>query len=425
MRDKMLKKYILEDEAIYEEVFPNGLKVYIHPKTKFVQTFASLQVNFGGRDFSYEIESEKYTLPKGTAHFLEHMLFENKGDTLSDFFIKNNADINAYTSRNLTSYYFSTNREVMPLLAKLLDNFVDFEFSEKNVKKELNIIKQELAMSDDSQEIKAYKTLLKMMYKDESIYEDIGGSKQSIKSIDAEVLKQATDHFYHPENMYLLITGNVDPLEVVKELKNHPFFTKNWLKYQKVTRTVNLEVKEKHNYVKHDKTMDTNIVEIGIRIPNEVFKDTSLNHNLLTKPFFSMIFSPASKIYKTLKSKKLHNFSFSVSPVIEDDYGFFNISIETKKSKQFITTMKELLLQLPETKLDEKIFKAYKRSEIGAAIKAFDNIKMSHSLIKKLLNDGIDIYSFVEESNNIKLSDFQVYQNVFKPENFYIVEYRQ
>jgi len=195
MRDKMLKKYILEDEAIYEEVFPNGLKVYIHPKTKFVQTFASLQVNFGGRDFSYEIESEKYTLPKGTAHFLEHMLFENKGDTLSDFFIKNNADINAYTSRNLTSYYFSTNREVMPLLAKLLDNFVDFEFSEKNVKKELNIIKQELAMSDDSQEIKAYKTLLKMMYKDESIYEDIGGSKQSIKSIDAEVLFRTTDIF--------------------------------------------------------------------------------------------------------------------------------------------------------------------------------------------------------------------------------------
>jgi predicted Zn-dependent peptidase len=225
--------------------------------------------------------------------------------------------------------------------------------------------------------------------------------------------------------MYLLITGNVDPTEVINLLKNHPFFTKSWPKYHPVKRSVNLEVKGKHTYLKHDKSMDTNIVEIGIRIPNEIFKNTTLNHNLLTRPFFSMLFSPASKIYKTLKSKKLHNFSFSASPVIEDDYGFFNISIETKKSKQFIATMKELLLELPETELDEKIFKAYKRSEIGASIKAFDNIKMSHSLIKKLLNDGIDIYSFVEESKNISLEDFQVYKDVFKRENFYIVEYRQ
>lgn len=421
----MEKKYILEDEAIYEEVFPNGLKVYIHPKTKFVQTFASLQVNFGGRDFAYEINDEKYSLPKGTAHFLEHMLFENKGDTLSDFFIKNNADINAYTSRNLTSYYFSTNREVLPLLEKLLDNFTDFEFTDENVKKEKKIIKQELAMSDDSQEIKAYKTLLKLIYKDESIYEDIGGSKQSIKAIDAKVLKQATDHFYHPKNMYLLITGNIDPIEIIKALKSHPYFTKTWPEYDNVTRKINLQVKGKHTYLKHDSSLDTNIVEIGIRIPNEIFHNTDLNHNLLTKPFFSMLFSPASRIYKVLKAKKLHNFSFSASPVIEDDYGFFNISIETKKSKQFVKVIKELLFELPNATLDDKIFKAYKRSEIGNAIKAFDNIKMSHSLIKRLLNDGVDIYSFVDVSKEISLADFQVYQNIFTPDNFYLVEYRQ
>jgi len=65
----MEEKLIMEDEAIIEEILENGLKVYIHPKNKFVQSLASLQVNFGGRDYKYQIADQDYTLPEGTAHF--------------------------------------------------------------------------------------------------------------------------------------------------------------------------------------------------------------------------------------------------------------------------------------------------------------------------------------------------------------------
>ncbi|MDT8337011.1 MAG: pitrilysin family protein [Candidatus Izemoplasmatales bacterium] len=421
----MEKKYILTDEIIYQEELENGLTVYIHPKIKFVQKFASLQVNFGGRDFKYNRDNQPLRLPHGTAHFLEHMLFENNGNTLSDFFIKNNADINAYTSRRLTSYYFSTQENFTELLDKLLDNFIDYNFNETSIHKELKIISQELSMSDDSDEIKAYKSLLKLMYKDESIYEDIGGSKKTIKVIDKNILKQATDHFYHPKNMILLITGNVDPEVVIENLKSHQFVTKTWPNYIPIAREVNITDKKRHHLTKINKKLDTNIIEVGIKIPEYIFSRTDLEHNIVTNPFFSMIFSPSSKLYKVLKKKKLYNFSFSASPVIEDDYGFFNISIETQKPKLFIKTIIELLEDLPELTFEEDIFKAYKRADVGRAIKAFDDVKQSHLLIKKLLNDNVNIYSFVERSKNITFDDFKVYQEIFTKNNIYLVEYLQ
>jgi len=421
----MEEKLIMEDEAIIEEVLENGLKVYIHPKNKFVQSLASLQVNFGGRDYKYQIADQDYTLPEGTAHFLEHMLFENNGNTLSDFFIKNNADINAFTSRRITSYYFSTQNNFDALLASLLDNFIDYDFSEKTIKKERNIISQELAMSDDSDEEKAYKSLLRLMYKDRSIYQDIGGSKTSIKSINKAVLNQAVTHFYHPQNMSLLITGNVNPIKVLELLKNHPFNTKKWQTYQPIKRMIDISDKSGRHFKKIKPNLDTNIVEIGVKIPEIVFRDKTLEHNLLTSPFFSLVFGNSSLLYRILKSKNLYNYSFSAAPVIEDDYGFFNISIETKKPKLFIKTLMEYLTNLPELILDEKVFKAYQRGEIGRSIKAFDDVKKTHYLVKKMLMDEVDIFSFVEKSKSIKLPDLQIYLDIFKKNNIYLVEYLQ
>jgi hypothetical protein len=91
--------------------------------------------------------------------------------------------------------------------------------------------------------------------------------------------------------------------------------------------------------------------------------------------------------------------------------------------KLFSKTIQELLIDLPNMKFDEKIFKAYKRADIGRAIKAFDDVKQSHSLVKRLINDGVDLYTFVEKSKNITFDDFLVYQNIFTKNNIYIVEY--
>jgi predicted Zn-dependent peptidase len=421
----MEKKYILEDELVIKEELSNGLTVYLHPKKNFIQTFASLQVNFGGRDFKYKINDITEELPQGTAHFLEHMLFENNGSNLSDIFIKNNADINAYTSRRVTSYYFSCQDNFSMLLSKLLDNFCDYSFNDKSISKERSIIAQELAMNDDSLAVKAYKSLLKLMYKDPLIYEDIGGSQTSIKKINSSILQQAVSHFYHPRNMTLVITGNFEIDQVLQLLRSHQFVKKVWHPYKEVKREVDYQGSKKHTFKKVDKSFDTNTIEIGVKIPENLLKDPKFNHVLYATPFMGMLFGPSSKFYQVLKKKNLNNFTFSIGPVIEDDYGFFNISIETKKPKQFVKIITELLLSVPDLSIDSKIFLAYKRSDIGRSIKIFDDVKYSHSLLKKMLINNIDVYSFIEKSKQISLVDLQYYQEIFKKENIFLVEYLQ
>ncbi len=262
-----------------------------------------------------------------------------------------------------------------------------------------------------------------MMYKDPAIFEDIGGSQASIKKIDRAVLNQAVKHFYHPMNMTLVITGNFIVEEVLSMLSKHPFMNMEWPLYQTVTRKINYQGSKKHLMVKKDKSIEANTVEIGVKIPFDLLNNKDVDHVLFASPFMGMLFGPSSKFYQILKKRNLNNFTFSPSPVIEDDYGFFNISIETKKPKQFVKTISELLDSVKDFQIDDKIFQAYKRSEIGRLIKIFDDVKYSHSLVKKLLINKVDIYGFIEKSKQITLDDLSEYQKIFTKDNVYVVEY--
>ena len=82
----MIKTKVLVDEYIYYERLANGLEVYILPKEEHIDNYCALQVNFGGQDLEYKLNSKQYNLPAGTAHFLEHVYFENNSINLSDKF---------------------------------------------------------------------------------------------------------------------------------------------------------------------------------------------------------------------------------------------------------------------------------------------------------------------------------------------------
>ncbi len=416
---------LLSDEFVYHEQMQNGLNVYIHPKNNFVQSYASLQVDFGGRDFCYYLNGLKYDLPEGTAHFLEHMLFENNDQPLSEIFVKSNAEINAYTSRRITSYYFSCQNDFLMLLDALLENFVSYDFTDKSIEKERKIITEELSMNDDSKAYKAYKTLSAMMYQDKSIHHDIGGTKTSIKAIDKDMLCQAVKHFYHPKNMSLVLTGDIDVENTIAFLRKHNFSNTDFGDFISIQRNHPRRSPRSHKKTKLDKDLDTSIVEIGIKIPDEYFKNLNYMHLLYSNPFTNIFFGPTSKIYRELKKKNLYNFTFSTTPIIEDDYGFFNISIETNKSKQFIEYMIKALLNIKDELINPRVFNAYKRAEVGRAIKVFDDVRSSHSFVKKLLINAIEISDFMSASTNISIKDIAFYQNFFIKDNIFIVEYQK
>ena len=86
-------------EVWYEETMADGLHVILFHKPLFTTTSCLLAAPYGSLDCREETEDGTIlNFPSGTAHFLEHKLFESDhGDVMADF-SRLGANVNAYTS---------------------------------------------------------------------------------------------------------------------------------------------------------------------------------------------------------------------------------------------------------------------------------------------------------------------------------------
>ena len=92
-------------EKYYQTKLDSGLNIIVIPKD-FPNTFAMICCDFGGADIEYERDGKTFSLPIGTAHFLEHKMFENPdgSDAFSEF-DSYGGNANAFTSYENTCYY--------------------------------------------------------------------------------------------------------------------------------------------------------------------------------------------------------------------------------------------------------------------------------------------------------------------------------
>ena len=133
------------NRAVYRETLANGLRVELMPMTGFNKTYAIMTTDFGSIDnhFIPYQGDEPVWVPDGTAHFLEHKLFEKRDYDAFDLFGELGADSNAFTSFTQTSYLFSTTSHLHENLDVLLDFVQEPYFTEQMVAKEQGIIGQE------------------------------------------------------------------------------------------------------------------------------------------------------------------------------------------------------------------------------------------------------------------------------------------
>ena len=144
------KVYQQINETLYEEVLPNGLKVYLLPKADFHKTYGLFSTNYGSVDNHFGFSPEAlHQVPDGIAHFLEHKLFEKEDGDVFQTFGQQGASANAFTSFTKTSYLFSATDQIKLNLETLIDFVQAPYFTEETVEKEKGIIGQEIQMYDD------------------------------------------------------------------------------------------------------------------------------------------------------------------------------------------------------------------------------------------------------------------------------------
>ena len=199
------------DETLYTARLANGLTVLVCPKPGFTRKEAYFVADFGAIHTDFTLDGQHYTVPAGVAHYLEHKMFELPGRDVSADFASMGAMVNAFTSFDLTAYYFSCTENFDPCLRLLLEFVSTPYFPKESVVRELGIIDQEIGMNADDPGTQVFENLMKAMFSAHPIRVPILGTQNTIREITPEILELCHRAFYNPANMLLCVVGDVDP----------------------------------------------------------------------------------------------------------------------------------------------------------------------------------------------------------------------
>ena len=132
---------------IHFKQFDNGLRLIINKMQGFVSASAGVMVKTGSIN-----ETEENN---GISHFIEHVMFKGtekrSAFKISDHIDRIGAQINAFTSKELTCYYTkSTGEHLTDALEILSDIFFNSVFDDKELDKERGVIIEEINMCEDT-----------------------------------------------------------------------------------------------------------------------------------------------------------------------------------------------------------------------------------------------------------------------------------
>jgi len=210
------KYYSAPDERLFFCRLQNGLTVKVVPKPGFTRSLAYFVTDFGSIHTDFLLEGQEIHAPAGIAHFLEHKMFELPNRDVSGEFAALGANVNAFTSYDMTAYYFSCTANFEQSLRLLLEFVSTPYFTEESVQREFGIIDQEIGMNEDTPDSREFENLMGLMYRRHPIRIPILGTRESLREITPELLTDCHRAFYTPGNMILCVVGDVNPNTVVQ-----------------------------------------------------------------------------------------------------------------------------------------------------------------------------------------------------------------
>lgn len=397
------------DERVFEAELNNGLKLFIIPKKGFQKTFVTYTTKFGSLDNKFKPHGSDtfVTVPDGVAHFLEHKLFENDDDSEDLFtaFAEDNAQVNAFTSFDRTSYLFSATDHVERNIKRLLTMVESPYFTKETVDKEKGIIAEEIKMYQEQPGYKLMFNTLKAMYDTHPIRVDIAGSIESIYEITKDDLYLCYETFYHPSNMVLFVVGDVDVANIYDVVATHenqrdkeaqpqivrdPLIEKATVNESKVTETMNLQSPRLMLGFKNNPLVDE---------PDASFVKRDLEMTL----FYEMLFGEETDFYQSLLNEDLIDETFGYQFVLEPTYSFSVITSAT----QYPDKLKALLLTEIENNQgqlnDEEAFSLLKKQFIGEFISGLNSPEYIANQYTKLYFEGVSLFDLLEIVESITL----------------------
>lgn len=411
------------DLDVFSKTLSNGLKVYIIPKKEVNNIYVTFTTKYGSNIVEFVPNGEKdyIKVPLGIAHFLEHKMFEQEDEIdVFNFFSERGSDANANTNNKKTTYLFSGPNFFKENLEFLLDYVQKPYFTDENVEKEKGIIIQEMKMYQDDPYSKLYEAILDASFINNNTKYPIIGTEDSVNSITKEDLYACYKTFYHPSNMVLVVTGNVNPEETIEIIE----FNQSKKEFKKPEKIKVKEYNEPDNVDAKKKIITANVtlpkVSINYKININNIQNIPLRKKLLyLSILFDSKFGGTSLINEKLRESKIISDSIDVSSVDADSHILFIIMGETNKEKDFLDAIKKEMLDLT---ISEQELERKKKTIISSMIYASDSImRINHKIMNDYLKYGDIIDNNYDEVKSLNYEEFSKFIKELDVSNYNIV----
>lgn len=368
------------NEDIYYEKLENGLDVYLYVNKNIHNNYVTFTTKYGSiyNEFT-DNEGKMIKVPKGIAHFLEHKVFALENDPQpEEYYGKYGCLTNAYTTFKNTTYLFSGTNNLFDNVAYLLDFVQSIYLTDENVESEKGIITQEINMCNDRPSDILYDKIRANTIKVNPFKDSIIGKVSDIKSINRELLLKCYNRFYHPSNMFLVVTGNFDKdkmLEVIKENQSKKEFDK--IPEYKVK-----EYDEPDKVVKDKEIVkcNTNIPKMAysIKIPKDNFDIDKRKLSIYMFIIFNLLFGDTSKFDEECKKDGIITNTLYYNILDIDSHYIVSLINTGDKYEELI---KRIDNEFKNIDFDEREIERKKKVLISNEVFSYENIEMVNDMI--------------------------------------------
>lgn len=392
------------NERIYEYDHPSELHIQIIPKRGYRKKFAVLTTDFGSINTEYRIGEKRIQIPDGSAHFLEHKLYEQpEGDVMNQFAALG-ADCNAATGYSKTYYYFSCTENFEQCLDLLLRHVFHPYFTEQNVEKEKGIIIQEINMYLDDPYYVCEMDLLGLLYQKNPVKKDIAGTETSVRQITPEILYQSHAAFYRPRNMCLTVVGDLDRETVYRAVDRAELPQNASDKIEKLLP----DEPEQLVGTRSARRMDTPlpIFNFGFKDRPERYQGKErMRRRLAGSMVKELLFGTSSELYEKLYENGYINYDFYASYEIERDYAMFSISGVSEQIDLVQEYILDYVERLRGNGIGSHAFTVLKNAMNGSLLRGFDSVSFIGRIFGQLYLQGVDAFDYFLSCGTITEED--------------------
>jgi predicted Zn-dependent peptidase len=194
---------------------PNGLRVITDTVPSVGSVALGIWAHVGTRN-----EDMQYN---GVAHMVEHMMFKGTSKRSAQEIVEVienvGGNMNAYTSREITSYHMHLLKEDMPLaLDVLADMFLNSTMPDDEIERERHVILQEIGMVHDTPDDLVFDNYYEAAYPAQAMGAPILGRADIIQSMRRDVMMDYVQTHYTPAHCVISAAGAINHEDFVSRV---------------------------------------------------------------------------------------------------------------------------------------------------------------------------------------------------------------